>query len=143
MCAGASCPISLRALGRRRTLPRGSCAPCLTIVFFLGCALLVSHSALRLQHCLQNVQNYFPLLSIVPVKENKKVPFCGFLCCASFCWFCVSPKRPHGRTHVLAHGRQKGREPHVGQQPRKSLKSPCREKVSKSIIDSCMNFLSS
>ena len=33
------------------------------------------HSALRLTRVLQNVQNYFPLLSIVPVKENKKVRF--------------------------------------------------------------------
>ena len=45
---------------------------------FPGCTLLARHSALRLPHCLQKVQNYFPLLSTVPVKENKKVPFCVF-----------------------------------------------------------------
>ena len=42
------------------------------------------HSALRLTHVLQNVQNYFPLLSIVPVKENKKVRFGMFQVSAIF-----------------------------------------------------------
>ena len=45
---------------------------------------LAGHSALRLTRVLQNVQNYFPLLSIVPVRENKKVPFGMFQISAIF-----------------------------------------------------------
>ena len=45
------------------------------------------------------------------------------------------------RTHVLAHGRRKGRKPQVGPQPRKSLTSLSREKMCKFLIDFACFFV--
>ena len=70
MCAGASCPISLRALGQLRTFSWGSCAQGPDNLFS-GCTLLASHSALHVYKKFRIIFPYCPLSQSRKIKKSR------------------------------------------------------------------------